>query len=180
MLIMNKEHDLNGKTVLLIGSGNDLDGRAMGERIDAGEYDVVARVNKPYGSPADVGTRTDIIFVRRVEWVNYFWQRQQRMTERPARVVAFHDGVQCPRGYDAAVREDLQLPAAKASSGLCAVRWLLERGAKVTIIGFGYKGGVWPAAKVYAQTGAVDENPNFDWAAEQAFYAAAADVTLLD
>lgn len=41
--------EYRGKTVLIVASGSDLDGRGMGERIDSGEWDVVARINKHYG-----------------------------------------------------------------------------------------------------------------------------------
>lgn len=56
--------ELAGKNILVIGSGSDLDGRKMKELIDGDTYDVIARVNKYYGSPDDVGTRTDYIFTR--------------------------------------------------------------------------------------------------------------------
>lgn len=52
------------KKILLIGSGEDLNGRNLGERISAEncEWDIIARVNKHYGDIKDVGVRTDIFF----------------------------------------------------------------------------------------------------------------------
>lgn len=175
---MKNDHDLNGKTVLLIGSGRDIDGRAMQERIDtAGEFDLIARVNKPYGASTDAGTRTDIIFVRRAEWVNLLWgRRPQQGEDAPApRMVAFRDAVGCERGYAEAAAQELGLP--KVSTGLLAAKWLLERGAAVSVIGFGATGGAFAKAKTYAVTGAADNNPNYNWPAENEWLAA--HVTLL-
>lgn len=169
--MLNMNDTLKDKSVLLIGSGADVDGRAMGAEIDGEAYDIVARVNKPYGAVADVGTRTDIVFVRHAEWVNFFWHRHTAEGEEPAsrRVVAFHDGVGCARRYDTAAVAELGFPAAKVSTGLCAAKWLLEHGAKVTVIGFGYRDGAFPSDKTYAETGKKDTNPNFDWQAENAW-----------
>lgn len=52
------------KTILIVGSGSDLDGRGMQEIIDSDRYDIVARVNKMYGAPQDVGTRANVLFTR--------------------------------------------------------------------------------------------------------------------
>lgn len=156
------------KTVLLIGSGSDLDGRAMQEQIDGEGYDIVARINHPFGAVADVGTRTDMVFVRRREWASYYFHGEQM---KNCRIVAFRDGVGCDKDYDEAVRAELVPHAVKASTGLCAVRWLLERGAKVTCIGFGWRDGAFASDKTYAVTGALDTNPKFDWDAEHAYIA---------
>lgn len=172
-------NDIKGKKVLLIGSSKDIDGRAMGAVIDGKSYDIVARVNKPYGTTADVGTRTDIIFVRRREWATYFWPRPRAEAEQQPRIVAFRDGVGCPRGYDDLTHAELALPAQKTSTGLCAAKWLLEQGAKsVTVIGFGYSAGAFQSEKTYAKTGEVDTNPKFNWAAENEWLRG--HVTLLD
>lgn len=168
-MLTTMNETVKDKTVLLIGSGSDLDGRAMQKQIDGDSYDIVARINHPFGAPADVGTRTDMVFVRRREWASYYFHGPQM---QGCRIVAFRDGVGCDRDYDAAVRAALVPQAAKASTGLCAVHWLLEHGAKsVTVLGFGWRDGAFADAKTYAVTGEVDTNPKFDWPAEHAYIA---------
>lgn len=170
-------HDLTGKKVLLIGSGADLNGRAMQERISAQdcEWDAIARINRFFGEPADVGQRMDICFVAKREWANwYFYGTCKR---EPFLIVAFRDGCACDRGYREKTAQELNLGEV-VSSGLCAVHWLLAHGAKVDIIGFNAPGGVWSGHKVYAD-GRVDENKRFDWAAELAWIKAQDGVTFL-
>lgn len=73
--------EYRGKTVLIVASGSDLDGRGMGERIDSGEWDVVARINKHYGWTEDVGNRTDVILTRWYSWLDnheWFSEEEQR------------------------------------------------------------------------------------------------------
>ncbi len=164
---------LQGKRVLLIGGSSDLDCRAMGEAIDSNRagFDLIARVNKDYGTEADCGSLTDIVFVRRRAWFVFWFARLRKYLDRigkmetqQPRVVAFWDGVGCPRDYADNVAKALNLP--KASTGLLAAKWLLDRGADVTVIGYGYKDGDFATAKTYAVTGAADNNPHYDWAAE--------------
>lgn len=172
-------HDLTGKKVLLIGSGEDLNGRGLRERIDAEacEWDAIARVNKCYGNTEDVGQRTDIAFVFRRSWFNLFLIGSQVFTA--VHIVAFREGVgcgveNCGKNYRAAVAAKIGME--RVSTGLAAVFWLLERGATVEIIGFGT--GENPAKKVYAD-GTLDLTPRFDWAAERAWIEAQEGVRFL-
>ncbi len=169
-----ERNSVQGKRVLLIGSGADIDGRAMGDAIDANRagFDLVARVNKGYGTPEDCGSRADLVFVRKRAWFALWFlrlkrwliQQEQDTPGEMLRIVAFWDGVGCPPSYAADVAKELNLP--KASTGLLAAKWLLDRGADVTVIGYGYKDGDFATAKTYAVTGAADNNPHYDWAAE--------------
>lgn len=153
----------NGKKVLLIGSSNDIDGRAMHDSIDGElEYDFIARVNRYYGAADDCGSRTDLIFVRHREWATFYFQRADLC--EGCRIVAFWDGVGCDRSFADDVASEVGLP--KASTGLLAAKWLLDRGADVTVIGFGYSDGSFATAKTYAVTGMADANPNYDWPSE--------------
>ena len=170
-------YELKGKRVLLIGSGDDLNGRAMQVSID-GEtcgWDAVARINRMFGDTADVGERVDIIFVAKREWGNWFFRMPKEGEDRI--IVAFRDGCACDRGYREKTAQELHLGEV-VSSGLCAVHWLLEHGAQVDIIGFNAPGGVWSGQKVYA-VGRMDASKRFDWAAELAWIKAQDGVTFL-
>jgi len=64
------EKSIKDKTVLIIGSGADIDGRRLKYLIDnTNRFDIVARVNKHYGNELDTGTRTDVIFTRWNQWI---------------------------------------------------------------------------------------------------------------
>lgn len=86
--------EYRGKTVLIVGSGYDLDGRGLGERIDSGEWDVVARINKHYGKPEDVGNRTDVILTRWYSWLdNHEWfSEEEQQNAREVVVLNQHLG----------------------------------------------------------------------------------------
>lgn len=161
----NKLPELKGKKVLLIGSGNDIDGRAMQNIIDnSNEYDIIARVNKPYGFIKDIGLKTDIIFMRHSYWRNRFWPHF-RNNYPP--IVAFRGGINCSIEYDKAISKRYNLKL--ASTGLCAIHWLVEEAKvdNVAVIGFGYKDGGFIENKTYTGTSIQDPNKNFDWHKEQ-------------
>lgn len=156
--------NLKGKKVLLIGSGNDLDRRNMQSIIDeSDQYDVIARINKPYGYIKDVGLKTDIIFVRFTHWSDMYWPHlKQDMPD----VVAFRHGLNCDKDYDKVIAEKYRLKM--ASTGLCAIHWLTEQEVdNITVIGFGYKNGKFSDDKIYVGTNIIDQNQNFDWKKEQ-------------
>ena len=172
-------NDLTGKRVLLIGSGADLNGRGLNERISAVEceWDCIARINKHYGAIADVGRRMDICFVGHREWATWYFGTATR--HEPHMIVAFRDGCCCEVNYRQKVAQELNLGEI-VSSGLAAVHWLLAHGAQVDIIGFNAPGGVIDTSgtKTYC-TGVVDGNKKFDWTAEILWIKEQPGVTLL-
>lgn len=171
--------DLTGKRVLLIGSGADLNGRGLNERISAQdcEWDAIARINHHFGDVADVGKRMDICFVGHREWATWYFGTCSR--REPYLIVAFHDGCACDMRYRDKVAQELNM-GERVSSGLAAVHWLLARGAQVDIIGFNAPGGNidMTGRKTYAD-GTLDENPRFDWTAEILWIKEQPGVTLL-
>ena len=172
-------NDLTGKRVLLIGSGADLNGRGLNERISAMEceWDCIARINKHYGAIADVGRRMDICFVGHREWATWYFGTATR--HEPHMIVAFRDGCGCDTNYRDKVAREINL-GERVSSGLAAVHWLLAHGAQVDIIGFNAPGGEIDASgvKTYA-TGEIDANKKFDWTAEILWIKGQPGVTLL-
>ena len=178
-----------GKHVLIIGSGSDLDGRAMQAAIDGGDFDLVARVNKVYGAPEDVGTRTDVLFTRWYSWLdNKAWVPDSVASS--ATIVVLNQHI----GYSKTEYEWLcaRIGHNAASAGAQAVDYFLNRGAaKVSIIGFGCRGGKFNRDKVYsvANTAHVptrltteegkDVNPTYDWHAERAWELSESRVTFL-
>lgn len=173
------KNELEGKRVLLIGSGADLNGRGLNERISAQacEWDAIARINHHFGDVADVGKRMDICFVGHREWATWYFGTCSR--RESFKIVAFHDGCGCERFYRDKVAQELNM-GERVSSGLAAVHWLLAHGAQVDIIGFNAPGGeIDPTGmKTYAD-GTVDENPRFDWTAEILWIKEQPGVTLL-
>lgn len=159
---MKKRIDLTGKNVLIIGSGQDLNGRKLGSKIDSGMFaDYIIRVNKPYGDPQDVGSKTDLAFVRKNAFQYYYFpayvhkdmdvfiSEERDMTEDAHQRIANEIGVQKP------------------SCGALAVAWARAMNAKsITIVGFGWKNGHWPKQKTYPD-GTKDNNPEYDWHKEE-------------
>lgn len=166
------------KVVLLIGSGSDLDGRNMQEEIDNGKYDIVARVNKMYGSEADVGRRTDVILTRWNQWLdNHEWFTQE-VQDKAREIVILNQHI----GYSQTEYAWLchKVGHEHVSAGAQAVDFFLNRGVKeLHIIGFGCKGGKFLKDKVYTNgsTGTTpthnttkegkDENPLYNWHLER-------------
>lgn len=156
---------LRNKKVLLIGSGKDLVGRKLGQRIDSGEWDVVVRLNHYYGDPEDVGTRTDLAIVREAIFENDFIDEAPVC---PSRVLSTNDGFNFPKSIlDQAASSSGQTDA---SIGIIAACWLLNYGANITAIGIGhYPDGTWIEHKTYPD-GTKDTGNHYDWNKENAWW----------
>ena len=161
-----------GKRVLIIGGGQDIDNRRIGEKIDSGEIaDVVVRVNKSYGMPEDSGTRTDAIFTRWRAWLapGVGWFDQAQIDSAKVRVfVNEEDAVR--KAAELARRE---VGVSNISCGCLAVWFALNCGAEsVSVIGFGWNGVNFVDKKIYGrnartyQPGTVDYAA-YDWKKEQ-------------
>lgn len=167
-----------GKHVLVVGSGDDLDHRNIREDVEGGRWDVVARVNKHYGAPALVGTRTDVVFTRWPSWLDRFdWFSKEE--QEGAEVIIlniFH-------GYSRTEYKWLcrRVGHKNVSAGSQAIDYFLNRGASsVDVVGFGYLNGKRSEAKRYTAAnpshipatkteGVTDVNPNYDWEKENAW-----------
>ncbi|MBQ8516401.1 MAG: glycosyltransferase family 29 protein [Akkermansia sp.] len=165
---------LKNRKVLLIGSGRDLLGRGLGARIDAGEWDVVVRCNHYYGSPEDVGTRTDLAVVRETRFEKTFIDEAPVC---PVRVLCTNNGVNFPKELlDIAARE---VGHREASIGIIAARWLLNCGARLSVMGVGhFPDGSWIEQKTYPD-GTVDNAGFCDWGKENAWWERQKGVELL-
>lgn len=176
--------ELRGKTVLIIGSGSDLDGRKMGNIIDSEKYDIIARVNKHYGSPEDVGNRTDYIFTRWQQWLaNSEWFTAEELSN--AKEIIVLNQHTALKKFDSYCQTEYQWLCHKVghehvSAGAQVVDYFLNRGVKqIDIIGFGSVNGKFLKDKVYTQRSkgttpghnttkeGVDQNPLYDWDAER-------------
>lgn len=176
--------ELRDKTVLIIGSGSDLDGRKMASVIDSAKYDIVARVNKFYGNKEDVGTRTDYIFTRWQQWLaNREWFTPEQL-EQAKEIVVLNQHTALKK-FDSYCQTEYQWLCHKVghehvSAGAQVVDYFLNRGVKqIDIIGFGCIDGKFNPDKVYTQGSkgttpehnttkeGKDENPNYDWHAER-------------
>lgn len=165
---------LEGRSVLLIGSGKDLVGRGLGERIDAGEWDLVVRCNHFHGDPADVGTRTDIAVLRISKLEKSF---MEEAPVAPKRMIVHTSGEVIP--LELLVKAADEVGHKEASCGVIAALWLRENGAKVTAIGIGHRpDGTWEKAKFYAN-GVRDTALFCDWDKEHAWWECQQNVTLL-
>lgn len=165
---------LRNKKVLLIGSGKDLVGRKLGQRIDSGEWDVVVRLNHYYGDPEDVGTRTDLAIVREAIFENDFIDEAPVC---PSRVLSTNDGFNFPKSIlDQAASSSGQTDA---SIGIIAACWLLNYGANITAIGIGhYPDGTWIEHKTYPD-GTKDTGNHYDWNKENAWWESRKDIITL-
>lgn len=177
---------LNNARVLLIGSGADLAGRRLGAVIDrSNRWQLVARCNKHYGSPLDVGRRCELAFVRWRSWLAQegaapghaggpWWPYDVRCGIRQLVVLNEYQGISAQEHAACAAEAGVDKP----SCGLLAAWWLSVRGARVDCIGMGYNGRAWATAKQYA-TRQADTNDHYDWAAEHRWMAAQPNITLL-
>lgn len=159
-LLIFMEYD--GKRVLLVGSGLDVNGRRLAAAVDGprSRWDVVVRMNRHYGNPEDVGLRTDVIFTRWKRWLGW-WSREA--LEAVSDVVVLNEYM----GFSA---EELALDCREvghdaASIGLHTAAFLVRRGALVEGIGFGCAGGVFAREKRYPD-GRRDGNLRYNWRAE--------------
>lgn len=166
------------KSVLIIGSGSDLDGRKMQEDIEGSKYDIIARVNKLYGAREDVGTRTDVLFTRWNSWLDNKEWFNDDVQANAKEVVILNQHI----GYSATEYQWLcaRVGHEHVSAGAQAVDFFLNRGAKqVDIIGFGSINGQFNPDKVYTQGSkgttpehnttkeGKDENPLYNWHLER-------------
>lgn len=149
------------KKCIVIGSGADVVGRGLGSCIDAGDFGLVLRVNKPYGVPEDVGSRIDVLVTRWQSWIQKYFPGPTLGCQRV--VLNEHLGISAEEMRAAA--QEIGHP--HVSAGLLACMWALNRGARqVYAIGFGYRRGQgWPEGKVYPD-GTVDRNERYDWPRE--------------
>lgn len=182
---------VQGKRVLVIGSGRDLDGRGMGAAVDRGDWDIVIRANKVYGDPQDCGSRTDVFVIRRTYYLD---SNPEFLPERARRHLKAIIGIEDHKGYTS---EDfhrlLSRLGSLPSTGMCALVWALDHGAaSVDVIGFGWRDGAFAGKKSYS-TGSpdmvpkiltskegVDLNPYCDWGKENAMLVALEKVNLID
>ena len=136
-------------------------GRKLGRRIDAGEFGVVLRVNKPYGSPEDVGSRMDVLVTRWSSWIRKYFPGPSIGCQW----VVLNEKLGISAEEMRAAAQEIVHP--HVSAGLLACMWALNRGARqVYAIGFGYRRGQgWPEGKVYPD-GTVDRNERYDWPRE--------------
>lgn len=173
------EELINGKHVLVIGSGADNDGRKMGKEIDLGKWDVVIRCNKLYGAREDTGTRTDVLFTRWNSWLD-------NKTFIPDEVMAGVKFTVIANQHIGTSRTEYswlcaQVGNEQVSCGPQAVHWALTHGAaRVDLIGFGRRGGVFTRDKVYSSAdkavgrvpdhetdNLTDKNPLYNWDLER-------------
>lgn len=168
------ELSLANARVLVIGSGQDIDGRDLGETIDNSDrWNYIVRINKLYGDPVDSGRRTDIFVTRWSSWVgegNAFVEPD--VLAKCKKLIILNQNV----GYSKTERDMIskELGLEHISAGVQAVAWLLNRGCQhIDLIGFGYKDGKFNEQKVYAKNsinyepGMVDTNPLYSWAKER-------------
>lgn len=166
--------NIQGKNILIVGSGVDLTGRRLASFVD-GWPGVVVRCNKVYGDPRDIGRRTDLYFTRWQSWVGNITPLQDG-----AEYVVINDA----RGI---TPQELQIIGQEigvdhVSCGAVAVAWCLHRGARsVSVMGYGYSPhsrGFFPkayAAKYEEKRGLpvtrynADKNTHYDWAREAAW-----------
>lgn len=165
---------LRNRKVLLIGSGKDIVGRGLGKRIDAGEWDVVVRCNHFYGNPADVGTRTDLAVVREGRFEKDFFNEAP---VAPVRVLATNDGNNFPKHLLQQAAQEVG--HREASIGIIAARWLLNCGARLSVMGIGhFPDGSWIGQKTYPD-GTMDTAGFCDWSKENAWWQRQRGVELL-
>ena len=167
------ELELKDKTVLIIGSGQDIDGRRMKNIIDGNHFDIVARVNKMYGNEQDIGTRTDFIFTRWQQWIkkgmNFFTDETLKQAKK---IIVLNQHV----GYSESEKNELlfEVGHPAVSAGIQTIHYFLNRDVKkVCLIGFGHFQDGFKNEKKYCKNshnypnGMIDKNPHYDWSKEQ-------------
>lgn len=148
---------LNNKHVLIVGSGIDLTGRRLQHKIDHTQrWDLIARLNRPYGERQDTGHRTDIIFTRWQKWVEW-WPSTMLYSSKELIIVNEQGGITLPEMQQICQ----EIGHDHASIGLIAAAYCLNRGATVDVIGYGWLNGTWVPSKRY--TGKLDKNPAYNW-----------------
>lgn len=170
------EKSLKDKTVLIIGSGNDIDGRRLQKTIDdKNRFDFVARVNKHYGNEQDSGTRTDIIFTRWHQWINdgvEFFTKEE--IENAKQVIILNQFINYSQTELNILLEELGTTA--ASAGLQAIQYFLNRDVRrIYLLGFGMTREGFTKQKRYAMnsknypSGMFDMNTHYNWDKEKSY-----------
>lgn len=168
------ESKLYHSKVLVIGSGQDLDGRGMKDIIEGDTYDFVCKLNKSYGAIEDVGTRCDILFTRWYSWISEGQDFiEKEILDKCKQVIILNQ--HCGYSQTEQVMISYEIGAEHISAGPQAVHWLLNRGCRhIDLIGFGYKPGEgFMTEKIYAKNsknypdGMKDNNTIYDWAKER-------------
>lgn len=175
--------ELRGKKILVIGSGDDIDGRKMQGLVDGGAYDIIARVNKHYGSREDVGNRTDYVFTRWQQWLaNEDWFTKEQLGD--AKEIVVLNQFTALKKFDGFSQTEyrwlcMQVGHQQVSAGIQALAYFLNRGvATVDVIGYGCTNGKFKKTKEYTtgsqgttpahnMQGNVDVNTNYDWHKEK-------------
>lgn len=168
------EQRLYTAKVLVIGSGQDLDGRGLGDIIDnSDKWDYIVRINKTYGLSEDVGTRCDIFFTRWYSWVSEgqtFIEKE--ILEKCKQVIILNQ--HCGYSQTEQTMLSYEIGIDHVSAGPQTVHWLLNRGCRhIDLIGFGYKNGEFMTEKIYAKNshnypdGMKDNNTHYDWDLER-------------
>lgn len=168
------ERSLYNSKVLVIGSGQDLDDRKLGQDIDySNRWDYILRLNKTYGDPIDSGRRTDILVTRWSQWISEGSDFvEPNILHNCKKVIILNQFV----NYSKTESEMLCREVGKesVSAGPQAVHWLLNRGCRhIDLIGFGYRDGEFMSDKIYArnsknyEAGYKDTNDHYDWALER-------------
>ena len=168
------EKSIKGKTVLIIGSGADIDGRRLAKQIDnTNRFDIVARVNKHYGVEKDTGKRTDVIVTRWLQWVkggsNFFHEDELKNAKA---TIILNQNCGFSETEQAILCSELQVE--KVSAGIQAVSYFLNRGARVIyLLGFGMTKEGFMNEKKYCKhsinykDGMKDTNQFYDWNKEK-------------
>lgn len=167
------ERNLYFSKVLVIGSGQDLDGRGMRDEIDGDKYDYICRINKTYGNVEDVGTRCDIFVTRWSQWIsvgNNFVEPE--VLHNCQKVIILNQHVNYSKTERLLLSKEMGVE--HVSAGPQAIHWLLNRGCKhIDLVGFGYRDGEFMSDKVYCQNsknyadGMKDNNTLYDWGLER-------------
>lgn len=120
------ERNLYFSKVLVIGSGQDLDGRGMRDEIDGDKYDYICRINKTYGNVEDVGTRCDIFVTRWSQWIsegNTFIEPE--VLHKCKKIIILNQNLNYSQTERRLISKEIGVE--HVSAGVQAVHWLLNR-----------------------------------------------------
>lgn len=168
------ETSLKDKKVLIIGSGEDLDSRRLQKEIDESDrWDLIVRINKMYGRPECVGTRTDVIITRWAQWVGHDSKFFDKGTlDRAQRIIILNQSIGYSERERLLIASEIGHP--HVSAGPQAIAYFINRGCEhIDLIGFGYLNGEFMKEKRYADnsrnypTRMKDNNDLYDWSKER-------------
>lgn len=168
------EKSIKGKTVLIIGSGADIDGRRLANLIDnTNRFDIVARVNKHYGNELDTGKRTDVIVTRWNQWVkkgmNFF---SDEMIDNAKQIIILNQHI----GFSETENQIIcnEVGHERVSAGIQAISYFLNREAKeIYLLGYGMTKNGFMKEKKYCKNsfnykdGLKDTNDFYNWNKEK-------------